>query len=178
MVVDLGSEIVFRQAFDSRRVESPSVSVVDQTAVGQGIKTEIRYNRFVDVRHRIWIRRSAWLSGARERDSAYNGHRRLSIGADPASRRRRNKIAERVALVLADSFVVGEEEGLILYDWTSAGGSELIAMKWRQSFVEVVSRVEALFANEPVGIPVELGGAGLADGIGGPPAAPAIARRT
>src|SRR3979490_1735696 len=129
MVVDLGSYIVFRQALDSRRVEGSCVSVVDQTAVGQGIKTEIRYNRFVDVRHRIWIRRSACLSGARERDSAYDGHRRLSIGADPGSRRGRNKIAERVALVRADSFVVGEEEGLILYNRTSAGGSELVAME-------------------------------------------------
>src|SRR6266851_7995614 len=120
MVVDLGGDIVLRQALDSRRVEVPRVSVADQTGVGEGIKTEVGYNGFVDVCHRVWIRGSTRLSGGGERISVYNGDRRLPIGTDPARRRRRHKIAERVALVLANSLVVGEEEGLILSDRTSA----------------------------------------------------------
>src|ERR1700736_6464020 len=138
MVVDLGSYIVFRQALDSRSVEGPGVSVPDKTGIGQGKKTEVRYNRFVDVRYRVWIRGGTWLSGSGERISVYDGHRRLPIGTDPARRSRRHKVAERVTLVLADSFVVGKEEGLILYDWTSAGSSELVAMEWRESGVDGV----------------------------------------
>src|SRR5216684_1724121 len=148
MVVDLGGDIVFRQALDSGRVEVPRVSVADKTGVGQGKKPEVGYNGFVDVRHRVWIRGSTGLSGAGERISVYNGDRRLPIGTDPARRRRRHKIAEGVALVLADPLVVGEDEGFILSDRTSAGGSELVAMKWGQSGVKVVSRVEGLFADE------------------------------
>src|ERR1700682_1310004 len=114
MVVDLGGNIIFRQALDSRSVEVPCVSGPDKTGIGQGIKTEIRYDRFVDVGHWVWIRRSARLSWTWERDSVYDRDRRLPIGADATRRRGRNKIAERVALVLADSFVVSEDEGLIL----------------------------------------------------------------
>src|SRR5712671_2847703 len=159
MVVDLGGDIVLRQALDSRCVEVPRVSVADQTGVGEGIKAEVGYNGFVDVRHRVWIRGSTGLSGGGERISIYDGDRRLPIGTDPARRRRRHKIAECVAFVLADSLVVGEEEGLILSDRTSAGSSELIAMERRQSGVEVVSRVEPFFADEPIGIAVKLVGA-------------------
>src|SRR5882762_8192207 len=154
MVVDFCSDIVFRQALDSRSVECPCVSV--HTGVGQGIKTEIRYNRLVDVRHRIGIRGSTDLSGSGKRLSLYNSDSRLPIGIDPARRWRKHKIAERVALILTDSFIIGEEEGLIFYDGTSACRSELVAMEWWQSGVEVVSRIERFFADEPVSIPVEL----------------------
>src|SRR5258707_623557 len=156
MVVDPRSNIVFRQALDSRGVEVPRVSVADKTGVGQPIKSEVRKNRLVDVRHRVRIRGSTWLSGSGKRISTHNSNRRLPIGPDPARRRRRHQIAERVALVLSDSFVIGEDEGLILSDRTPAGGSKLVAMEWRQSSVEVVSCVKCFFADEPVGSSVEL----------------------
>src|ERR1700681_1967642 len=125
MVVDSQSDIVFRQALDSGSVKEACVSIPNQTTVGQRIKSKIgghlRINRY------------------RLRNSAGRTERAGS------SWPRRHHITGSVALPLTDGFVIAENECLAFSDRSSAGGPELVAMKWRYlSGVEVVSRIEGL----------------------------------
>src|SRR6267154_2987242 len=141
MVVAPQSHIVFRQALDSRSVKESCVSVSEKTAVGQGIKSQIGCDLRIN-RYGSWSRAAAI---------------RCRTERARSGRRRRNDIAESIALPLADGFVVAENKCFPFFDRPSTGKSELVAVEWRYFVgVEVVSRVEDLIADEVVGIAMEL----------------------
>src|ERR1700694_5157233 len=109
MVVAPDGHIVFRQALDSGSVEDSRVAVPDLTGVGQRIETQIGHNLRVN------------------RNSCWNAARVSCVTKIAGSSlRRRHDVAESVALSLTDPFVIGENEGLVLYNGKSAGGSELV----------------------------------------------------
>src|ERR1700675_2521879 len=151
MVVGSDGHKIFRQALDSRSIEDTCVAVSYQATVRQRPKTQVGFDLRIN---RYWsgLARTVRL-------------RTLRAGSD---RRRRHQIAERVALILADPFVIRENESLVFYNGDSAGDAELVAMEGRQSGVEIISRIQSSAAEKPVSIAMELVGPRLGDSVDDP----------
>src|ERR1700680_4651700 len=140
-MVHPSSYVVFCQAFDAGGSEVPCIDAPKYWGVGQREETKVRDDGFIDVRYWVRIGSGAGLSRSGKRNSAYHSDRGLAARADAARCGGRHHVGECVALVLAYPFEVGEDESLILYNRAPTGCSELVAVEWRQSLVEVVSRV-------------------------------------
>ena len=73
-----------------------------------------------------------------------------------------NEGGARLVEILAEAFVVAEDEGAVASDRAAGGGAELIALKRRSgALVEEVGSVERVVAEEFVNRAVEIIGAGL-----------------
>src|ERR1700675_423189 len=90
---------------------------------------------------------------------------------------RRHLIYVRRAKILTETFVVDEEEGLILLDGTSHRSAKLVAMKRWNGPVEVISRVETFVAQKPKGTSVNLVRSRSGDRVDNPAGTPAVLGR-
>ena len=75
-----------------------------------------------------------------------------------------NQVHAGLVQVLAESFVVGEDEGLVLLHRAAQRAAELVARETRDgTAVEEIARIESIVAQELVKRSVELVGSGLGD---------------